>query len=178
MNKIIAIMLMLMPIAAMADDFADCTTIGYQVNQYTVQECTNKCQATNEYCAKEINKDEARCQTECIAPSVEECSAVVEKDTKLMRENYLVFKCPATDARRAAQAVEKDTGGALLKYYVNNDGAPFDVDVLLNDTDNVYIFRGASGFGVFAKGYKESHHDSILGSNPDDPELVFGSYNN
>lgn len=155
MHKIIAALLVFAPLAAFAaDDMTDCAPVGYQVNQNTVE----KCMSTGNL-------------------SMEECTAKVETDTRLMRENYLVFKCPVNDARRTAQSADKNGGVGLLKHYVDASGAPLDKDAMLADTENVYIFRSASGFtGIFATGYQEEYIDHIMGPNPTDPEFIFAEY--
>lgn len=151
MKKFFLIFLFFMPIIAFADDLSDCEIIGHKVYAKTIEECTTP----PEICKEEPNS--AKCLNNI--KTIEQCSEEIENINKLMSENYLLFKCPATQERTAQKNASKVTTNS---NYVYNDGTSIDTDAMVSDENFVYIFRmGAGLFGAFT--YTEDYQDYILG---------------
>ncbi len=161
MKKIITAIILCMPMCAMAmDDLSDCTVIGY-ADCWECMDPAKAKQSNDEHCA-EFGYDDPICRAN--DKTIDQWAAEMDARAKRVKETDLVFKCPKTPARVAAQS-GKPT--AHIKYFYN-DGTEIDNDVLRADTENVYIFRQAGFFGA----------DNILVSPDEDGlDLVFYQHN-
>lgn len=152
MNKFFLFLLSILPVAAFGADFSDCEVIGHKVYNETVE----KCMTPPEICKEEPNSEKCLNNTK----TAEQCAQEIDNINKLMAENYVIYKCPATQSRVSQKDAPKVTTNL---NYVYNDGTPVDSKTMIEDSNFVYIFRmGAGLFGAFT--YTEDYQDYILGT--------------
>lgn len=152
MNKFFLFLLSILPVAAFGADFSDCEVIGHKVYNETVE----KCMTPPEICKEEPNSEKCLNNTK----TAEQCAQEIDNINKLMTENYVIYKCPATQSRVSQKDAPKVTTSV---NYVYNDGTPVDSKTMIEDSNFVYIFRmGAGLLGAFT--YTEDYQDYILGT--------------
>ncbi len=145
----------------------DCTVIGHKKGT-TVDFCLKHCERHNEYCAK--NPDGAYCDEVCVQKSLEECTDEARKDVEY-NKYFQVFKCPVNQERlnaKKCETVKGNEGQEFFDRYIDNNGEPFDLEEMLSDKDNVYIFR--------AMGLVHRDRYEILTPDPNNPDIFFCEY--
>ena len=156
MNKIFFILLPILPVAAFGADFSDCDVIGHKVYDGNIEECMTP----PEICKEDPNS------TKCLnnIKTAEQCAQEIDNINKLMAENYVIYKCPATQERIKQKSSAKVTTNV---NYVYSDGTPVDSTAMIEDSNFVYIFRmGAGLFGGFT--YTDNYQDYIIGTPEND----------
>ena len=152
MNKFFLFLLSILPVAAFGADFSDCEVIGHKVYNENVEKWMTQ---------KKIWKEEKK-KKKCLnnTKTAEQCAQEIDNINKLMAENYVIYKCPATQSRVSQKDAPKVTTSV---NYVYNDGTPVDSKTMIEDSNFVYIFRmGAGLLGAFT--YTEDYQDYILGT--------------
>ena len=150
--KILPVFVCLFPhISAAAPDLSGCEVIGYRVSSKTVE----KCATPPEICKEEPNSNKCIMNTK----TVEQCATEIASENAQMAEKYFVFKCPFSSEFSAYLASPQVT---RLANYIYSDGTPIKSDVLLSDTEHVYVFRMGAGLAGGFGGYTHETSDYLL----------------
>lgn len=129
-----------------AIDWSACEKIGHDTGTYTVSNCETK-ESCNERFS-DMPDDLARCISRIKTP--EDCEKdILERNAEVENKN-LLYRCPATDTLVTQKNSEKVHANHHLVY---DNGDKVDIDELVADTQNVYVFKASAGMsGIFGKG--------------------------
>ncbi|MCQ2598920.1 MAG: hypothetical protein MJ187_00885 [Alphaproteobacteria bacterium] len=125
-----------------AIDLSNCEQIGHEVGTYNVSFCK-----TEQICKDDFSglpDDFARCMSQVKTP--EDCERDIAKRNTDIANKNLLYRCPATDELLTQKNKPKTAANHHLVY---NDGTKMDINDLIADTQNVYIFKASAGLAGF-----------------------------
>ncbi|MBR6838765.1 MAG: hypothetical protein IKM94_04325 [Alphaproteobacteria bacterium] len=147
MRKILIATLFLIPGIAMAEvDISDCEVIGHERGIITEAICETVEKCNTDFA--DDPEDLERCLSRVKSP--EDCAKDVAQRNEDIESKNLLYRCPATSTRIAQKDNEKISANHNLIY---TDGTDVDIDALIADKENVFLFQGGAGMaGFFNKG--------------------------
>lgn len=129
-----------------AIDWASCEKIGHDHGTYTTSICETKEDCNERF--SDMPEDLARCMARIKTP--EDCEKEVEERNAEVEIKNLLYRCPATDTLISQKNAEKVHANHHLVY---DNGEKINIDDLIADTENVYVFKATAGMsGFFGKG--------------------------